>query len=272
MRRAPLLLAVFAFALSATTLSGQVAVPAPEAGKCSLVWLGFEPQIEKDLVDGKVLKMEEVPVGVTKPQRATLENGERFAWKPLTPGFNKGYMESYKSEIAAYKLDRMLGLHMVPPIAERNIQGKFGAAVYWIENTRGWSVTRPPQGPEPLWSIQLTRMKMFDLLIGNIDRNQGNLIYDSDWHLFLIDHSRAFIDKKDLKGLAELGRVDRKLWEKMQALTMADLDSGLDKWVDEKGKKAMLIRRDLMAKNIQELIKKRGEASVFYDAFDKPGQ
>ena len=66
-----------------------------------------------------------------------------------------------------------------------------------------------------MWSLQLTRMKMFDLLIANIDRNQGNLIYDADWHLFLIDHSRAFIDKKDLKGIAPLGRVDRKLWEKM---------------------------------------------------------
>jgi hypothetical protein len=282
MRRAPLLLGVFAFALSVTTLSGlpsvalakegQIAVPTPEAGKCSLVWTGFEDQIEKDLTEGKVLKMEDVPVGVTKPQRATLDNGERFAWKPLQPGFNKGYMESYKSEIAAYKLDRMLGLHMVPPIAERSIAGKYGAAVYWIENTRSWSVTKPPQGPEPLWSMQLTRMKMFDLLIANIDRNQGNLIYDADWHIFLIDHSRAFIDKKDLKGLAEIGRVDRHLWEKMQALTMDDLDRGLEKWVDEKGKKAMLIRRDLMAKNIAELIKKRGEASVFYDAFDKPAQ
>ena len=69
-------------------------------------------------------------------------------------------------------------------------------------------------------------MKMFDLLIANIDRNQGNLIYDADWHLFLIDHSRAFIDKKDLKGIAPLGRVDRKLWDKMQALTIEDLDRG----------------------------------------------
>ncbi len=263
MRRAPAVIAVFAFALSAT-LSGQVAVPAADPAKCSLTWPGFEAQLEDALVNGKVLKMEDVPIGVTKPQRATLENGSRFAWKPLQPGYNKGYMESYKSEIAAYKLDRMLELHMVPPIIERNIQGKNGAAVFWIENTKPWSVERPPQGPEPSWSRQLTRMKMFDLLIANIDRNQGNLIYDGDWHLFLIDHSRAFIDKKDLKNLAALGRVDRQLWDKMQALTMADLDSGLGKWVDEKGKKAMLVRRDLMAKAIAELIKKRGENSVYY--------
>ena len=172
--------------------------------------------------------MEDVPIGVTKPQRATLENGSRFAWKPLRPGYNKGFMESYKSEIAAYKLDRMLDLHMVPPIVERKMDGKTGAAVFWVENTKGWSVAKPPQGPEPMWSLQLTRMKMFDLLIANIDRNQGNLIYDADWHLFLIDHSRAFIDKKDLKDLAPLGRVDRKLWEKMQALTIDDLDRGLE--------------------------------------------
>ena len=108
-------------------------------------------------------------------------------------------------------------------------------------------------------------MKMFDLLIANIDRNQGNLIYDADWHLFLIDHSRAFIDKKDLKGLAPLGRVDRQLWEKMRSLTMEDLDRGLDKWVGAKEKKALLARRDLMAKNIGEMVKQRGETSVFYN-------
>ena len=193
------------------------------------------------LVDGKVLKMEDVPIGVTKPQRATLEGtAMRFAWKPLRPGYSKGFMESYKAEIAAYKLDRMLDMHMVPPIVERKIDGQTGAAVYWVENVKGWSVEKPPQGPEPTWSLQLTRMKMFDLLIANIDRNQGNLIYDADWHLFLIDHSRAFIDKKDLKSIAPLGRVDRKLWEKMQALTIEDLDRGLEKWVGDKEKKALL--------------------------------
>ena len=253
--------------LGSVSLSAQaVAIPTPEAGKCSLVWTGLESEIEHLLKEGKVDKLEAVPVGVTKPQRATLEGSPmRFAWKPLRPGYSKGYMESYKAEIAAYKLDRLLGLNMVPPIVERNMDGKTGAAVYWVENTRGWSVAKPPQGPEPMWSLQLTRMKMFDLLIANIDRNQGNLIYDSDWHLFLIDHSRAFTGKKDLKGIAPLGRVDRELWDKMAALTLEDLDRGLDQWVGNNEKKAILMRRDLMAKDIAEKVKKRGEKSVFYN-------
>ena len=264
MRRAPF----FAIVLLATaSLSAQAVIPAPEAGKCSLIWTGHEPEIEKLLAEGKVLKLEDVPIGVTKPQRATLDMQPpmRFAWKALRPGYSKGFMESYKAEIAAYKLDRMLDLNMVPPIVERNMNGSNGAAVLWIENTRGWSVEKPPQGPEPKWSLQLTRMKMFDLLIANIDRNQGNLIYDSDWHLFLIDHSRAFTGKKDLKKLTPMGRVDRDLWDKMSALTIEDLDRGLDKWVGNNEKKAILLRRDLMAKQITEMVAKRGEKSVFYN-------
>lgn len=256
-----------AFLLLATvSLSGQTVIPAPEAGKCSLVWAGHEPEIEHMLMEGKVAKLEDVPIGVTKPKIATLEGSPmRFAWKALRPGYSKGFMESYKAEIAAYKFDRMIGLNMVPPIVERNMNGSNGAAVLWVENTRGWSVEKPPQGPEPKWSLQLTRMKMFDLIIANIDRNQGNLIYDHDWHLFLIDHSRAFTGKKDLKRIAPLGRVDRELWNKMAALTIEDLDRGLDKWVGTNEKKAILIRRDLMAKQITEMVAKRGERAVFYN-------
>ena len=258
------------FAIHDTKQSaGQaVATPPKTAAECSLNWIGHEAEIEKFLAEAKILKMDSVPIGVTKPQRATLEPGGpvgRFAWKALRPGYSKGFMESYKSEIAAYKIDRMLELNMVPPIVERKIDGQNGAAVMWIENTKPWSVEKPPQGPEPKWSIQLTRMKMLDLLIANIDRNQGNLIYDNDWHLFLIDHSRAFISKKDLKGIAPLGRVDRALWNKMEALTLESLEAGLGEWVSTNDKKAILLRRDKMALEIKELIDKRGEKSVFYD-------
>ena len=257
---------IAASGLGTATASAQNAVT-ERAVQCSLAWVGNEDAIEKYLTEGEILKMEVIPIGVTKPMRATLAPGgaaARFAWKQLTPGYSKGYMESYKAEIAAYKLDRMLDMHMVPPIVERTIAGKNGAAVLWVENVKGWSVERPPQGPEPKWSIQLTRMKMFDQLIANIDRNQGNLVYDDDWHLFLIDHSRAFTDRKDLRGVAPIGRVDRQLWARMEALTLEDLEKGLGAWVGDKEKRAILLRRDKMAALIKQMVAKRGE-SVFYD-------
>ena len=104
----------------------------------------------------------------------------------------------------------------------------------------------------------------------NRDRNaviqqQGNLIYDVDWHLFLIDHSRAFIKKQDLKGIAPLGRVDRPLWEKMAALSLTDLEVGLGRWVSTDDMKALLIRRDRMPTVIKDMVAKPGENGVFCD-------
>src|SRR5688572_9897352 len=171
-------------------VSGMAAAPVvaqQAAAACSRDWIGHEVEFERAMRTGTVTGMESVPIGVTKPQRARLDPSTpvaSFTWKPLKPGYQKGYIESYKAEIAAYELDRMLDLEMVPPVVERTIDGEKGAALYWIQNTTGWNVKNPPKGPEPAWSRQLTRMKMFDLLIANIDRNQGNLIYDADWHLF----------------------------------------------------------------------------------------
>lgn len=265
------ILGVFALlsfvALPAADAFAQAAASSPAPATCSISWVGREAQLEDLMRTAKILKMEDVPIGVTKPRRAVFEGGEtrvRAAWKPLRPAYYKGFRESYKAEIAAYQLDRMLGMNMVPPIVERTVDRETGAMILWVENVMGWDIKNPVKGPEPGWSQQITRMKMFDLLIANIDRNQGNLIYDADWHLFLIDHSRAFIEKKDLKRIAELGRVDRALWERMKALTAEELQTKLGEWVSTKEIAALLVRRDLMQQEIGKMIAKRGEASVFF--------
>ena len=50
----------------------------------------------------------------------------------------------------------------------------------------------------PSWSHQLSRMKMLDVLINNDDRNAQNFLVDPDFHIILIDHSRAFISGKKM--------------------------------------------------------------------------
>jgi hypothetical protein len=232
---------------------------------CSRAWVGQEAAIEQFLTSGKVTKLEAVPIGVTKPQRGYLEPGPvaRFAWKALPPQRKAGYRESYKAEIAAYQLDRLLDMHMVPPVVERTVEGKLGAAVLWIEDTKGWNMKNPVKGPEPEWSRQISRMKMFDLLIGNIDRNQGNLIYDADWHLFLIDHSRAFITRNSLDGIAPLGIVDRTLWQRIEALTPEQVQTALGAWLSDDEQKAMFARRDRMRQAIDKLVKEKGATQVF---------
>jgi hypothetical protein len=238
------------------------------ATACSRVWAGHEPEIERLLATAPVERLEAVPIGVTKPQRGYFPTGslaQRFAWKALPPMRRGGYMESYKAEIAAYKLDRLLELGMVPPVAERTVEGKVGAAVLWIEQTTPWNKDKPAQGPEPGWSKQISRMKLFDRLIANIDRNAGNLLYDADWHLFLIDHSRAFTTRTSLDNIATLNLVDRPLWTRIEALTAADLEHALGPWLSAGERAALLARRDGIRREIDELVKRRGAARVFLD-------
>lgn len=255
-------------ALAGTASPAAARQATAELPQCSRTWTGRDAAIEQFLVTGAITSMETVPIGVTKPQRGTFAPGGpvgRFAWKVLPPGRRNGFAESHRAEIAAYHLDRLLGLDMVPPVVERTVEGKTGAAVMWIENTIAWNKDRPAQGPEPEWSRQVSRMKLFDHLIGNIDRNQGNLLYDRDWHLFLIDHSRAFTTRTSTDGIAAINTVDRRVWARMEALTAADLDGALGAWLTVKEREAVLARRDRMRQAIARLVRDKGAARVFLE-------
>ena len=83
---------------------------------------------------------------MTRPRCAFVEPGlpfKRMAWKTLKPGNYQGYYESYRSEIAAYELDKLLGLGMIPPTVERHIKAEVGAAMLWVENVKSWDVKNP---------------------------------------------------------------------------------------------------------------------------------
>lgn len=243
------------------------AAPAPqvEAAACSKIWIGREAEIEEFLRTAEIEKLEEVGIGVTKPMRATFKAGglvRRAAWKPLPPGIHGGFWDSYKAEIAAYEIDKLLGMQMVPPAVERNIDGKAGAIIMWIEDVKSWKMDAPVTGPDAYaWSKQISRMKLFDNLIGNTDRNQGNLIYDPDWHLILIDHSRALTNTK--KEIVAFQRVEKTLWESMKVLTYEQLKPVLSRWLSDGDIKAIIVRRDNMQKKIDELVKKTSEPAVF---------
>ena len=237
-------------------------VAAAPAVACSKVWLGHEAEYEEMLRTANVTRMEKLEIGVTRPRCAYVEPGlpfKRMAWKTLKPGMYKGFYESYRSEIAAYELDKLIGLGMIPPTVERHIKAEVGAAVLWVEDVRNWEVKHPVSGPdERAWVREWVRLKMFDKLSGNIDRNQGNILYDSEYHLILIDHSRAFRDVVDLNQYKGYAFVDAPLWERMEALTMETMQPTLGKWVSKGMLYAVLDRRNRMKKEIDKLVAARG--------------
>jgi hypothetical protein len=231
-------------------------------------WMDRRAEIEAYLQSAPIVKMEELKVGVTHPKRAQLEPGgpvEFMAWKYVPPGRPAGYQESYKSEIAAYKIDQLLGLNMVPPTVEKRVNGDLGAAVMWCAPTKNFKelggVPTPPPAKATEWTKQIVRAKMFDNLIGNLDPNLGNWLVDPSWNLILIDHTRALTVDKNLVHKT-MDHMDAALWEKMKALTVEGLTEQLKPWLGKGEIKAIIERRDRMQQQFDKLIAEKGEAAV----------
>src|SRR5262249_21771416 len=146
---------------------------------------------------------------------------EGVALKNLPPGRIKGYWESYKSEIAAYKVDRMLQLDMVPPTVARDHEGATVSAQLWVTNTKMIKeIPTPTPTDTAAWNRQIHRQKVFDDLISNIDDNAGNILIDPRWNMILIDHSRCFTDAPKLPfPLEQIPQIDKVLFQRLKALT-----------------------------------------------------
>ena len=251
---------VTADALGPSYVQAAASTPAKSAN----VWDGRGTEFEEYLRTAEIDHFADVPIGVTHPKQAFFKPGglvESVAWKVLPPGRPAGYWESYKSEIAAYELDKLLGMGMVPVAVEKRWKGETAAAVLWLAPIHSWKEMEPRPKPAK-WVRQVARMKMFDNFIGNKDRNAGNLLVDDDWNLFLIDHSRAFVTDKDLA--VKLEHIDREFWDRILALDEPTLLAALGKWVEGRGGvRAMLARRDKIKIAIDKLVAANGEAAVF---------
>jgi len=254
-------LLVWTLACSTAALHGQT--PASESAASARTWIGHEARIEAHLKNAEAVRLEDIGTGVTKPRRAYLRPADPFGslvWKVLPPGRPAGYWESYKSEIAAYELDKLLNLRMIPPAVERQINGEIGAAVMWVEGPRSVKQMGGKVPSGPVWGKALRKMLLFDNLIGNPDRNAGNIMVGPPGELILIDHSRAFVTGRDLPNKVE--RVDAELWEAVMALTRDDLARVLRPWIEDAAIDAIVTRRTRMAAEVEKLVAKKGRALV----------
>ncbi len=191
--------------------------------------------------------------------RARVIHRTGYEIKQDAPG--GGFVDSYLSEIAAFEMDRLLGLGRVPPTIRR----KGGSLQIWIEGPVTDAMRRK-EGREPSdpdrFEKQLQIMRIFDNLIANTDRNPGNILIDGNDRIWFVDHTRSFSGLKELKYPDQITGCERRLWERLQSVT----DNEIRKHVGPYAKfyvSALLERRRLLVAEIRRRIQSEGESFLF---------
>jgi hypothetical protein len=238
---------------------------------------------EQLLLKGEIIATKEKSKGVTEARRVTLRH-ESLTHDAQIQDIDKylpifqvdqkhtevDFRDTYRYNIAAYRLSLLLGLDNVPMSVEREVKGKPAAVTWWVDDVmieEGDRLKRKEDkyGPSPVRTVsQLQIMSVFDELIQNRDRNMGNVLWTKDWKMWMIDHTRAFRTGKDLLKPESLERCERTLFQKMNELTAQQLAEVMGKALTKREIEALLARRDRIVKLFNEKIAKSGEAAVLF--------
>jgi len=229
-------------------------------------------QKEDFLSNAKLGKTKDAPNGTTGTSRVTLSDGTithdasvQTIDEVRTNYLNEvRFIDTYRYNIAAWKLAQLVGIgDMVPVSVKRSFNSKPAAFTWWIDNLMMEETERRAkklQAPDAeLWKQENAVMEVFDQLIYNIDRNQGNMLIDKDWHLWLIDESRSFRPHKSLKDPSVLKTCDRTMLAKMKTLDEATLTKEFGKDVSKDEIRGVLARRDIIVKFFDA----KGESALF---------
>jgi hypothetical protein len=284
MRRVSMLLVpgVIALVLGwAPPIAGVVHAQAVAESTAASTAVSLTPQeMEAFLKGAKIVRRRDAGNGVTGTERLTLSDGRLThdaqiqtidQAKAVFEAGNKtelNFKDSYRFNIAGYRLALLLGMDNVPMSVERRVEAKVGAMTWWLDDVmmdEKARLTKKTAGPDPArTSRQVSVMRVFDELIQNMDRNQGNILWTKDWKMWLIDHTRAFRTGRQLRNPAQLTRCDRALLDHLRALTPDMLERGMAGSLTKIEMDTLLARRDLIVKHFEERIAKLGEDVVLF--------
>ena len=237
---------------------------------------------EEFLKTAEIVEYRDVGHGVTRPYKLTLKKDAIEAcgvWKNPT-GMQDGYLEGWQYEIAAYEMDKLLELHMVPPTVEREFNGRRGSLQLWVKHKCNLydlvhkKIKFPKSKLDPMNKMKYLA-RAFDSLIANEDRTQQNVLLTEDWRTILIDHSRSFrysmqfanrlvFGKKGIMGRRLFKQLPRSFVEKVRALNAETVHRALAPYLKKKEMDGILKRKKMLLDEIQEMIDDEGEEKILY--------
>jgi len=235
---------------------------------------------ERFLKTGTIASVENIDHGVTKPVKAKLIVGNvehaaqiQVVDKELPDFFPKQgqpipMRDSWRFNVAAYRVDRLLDLRMVVVAVSRPYKGKPAAFSWWMDDVMFEEVERIKKDIEPPDSENFKRQRalvqVFDELIINIDRNLANLLITKSWKIALIDHTRTFTPYHGIRNQDNLTRCSRALLAKMKALSATAVAGAAGTHLTSAEVQALIARRDRIVEFFEQAAKAKGEENVLF--------
>lgn len=264
--------------------AGNLLVVMALAGAPAAAQKSMSPaEIEEFLKTAKLATHKTIGTGVTQTERATLKSGDfvhdaHVQSVDITKAEFKSdrqtelnFRDTYKFNIAAYRLCRLLGLNMMPVSVERKIMGKTSAVTWWIDDAmmEGERIKKKIEPPDQdRWNKQMYAARVFDELIYDTDPNLGNFLIDKNWKLWMVDKTRAFRLSKELRNVKNLTQCDRSLLAAMKKLDENTLLQEMKDFLSKSEVKALLARRDKIVAFFDKQVAEKGENQVLYDLPD----
>lgn len=244
-----------------------------------------EDQVLEFLATAEVVSMQPVGQGITGARRVTLERegvraraifhtvhqvSER---ERIEDRFFVKFYDSWRSQCATYALARLLGIRQVPPTVQRRIDAETGSLQLWIEGevmTNTDRIRDEIQPPDLVgWMEQVWVMQVFDNVIYNDDRNTGNVLIDSAWNLWLIDHTRAFQETETLREPGRITHYEKHLWELLRDTPDQEIRRVLQPYLEPRQISDVLVRRRAVVQILEDLVDERGESAVLFRFRDR---
>jgi len=217
---------------------------------------------ERFLRTARILNESYAGKGINDSKKAMLSDGRRRhlahiqfidIYQPLFKGKDgseeKDFKDTWKFNVAPYRLARLLGLaHMVPPSVQRTVDGKQASVTWWLDGIAMDEKERLQKGIKPpdvaAWNAQMDAIRIFDQLIYNMDRSQENLLIGTDWKAYMIDHTRAFRKWPTLRNAAAITKCSPELLRSLKALTRGTVSRDLSPYLTGEEIDALMARRN----------------------------
>jgi hypothetical protein len=165
--------------------------------------------------------------------------------------FRAGDAGSARREVAAFRLDRLLGLGIVPATVERQVQGRAG--VLQARPTRWTTESQRQQQPVAAGACELEPqfqlVYALDALTGNEQRTTDSILYDADEGLvYVTAFARSFGTGRELPRYlrARPPAPGAELRRRVMSLDEPGIEAALGDLLDARARRAILARRDAL--------------------------